>query len=160
MGEERGWRAMARGKEVIFVRSWSFTCAGHVWRQARPDEKWERGGGSGNKRGRTRDSTDEKISYFGGKEESYALIDEDAIVVNVQRKCLFSKARRMTTRDNKEQPTRQRYQANARERDRTHRWRANYIYGFTFSLSSARETSRNMTLRDIRMKAAFARGDN
>lgn len=152
---------MARGKEVIFVRSWSFTCAGHVWRQARPDEKWERGSGSGNKRGRTRDSRNEKISYFGGKEEGYALIDGDAIVVNVQRKCACSLKpvgwQRATTKNSQRDSDTKRTLGKGialigEERN---------VYGFTFSLSSARETSRNMTLRDIRMKAAFARrGDN
>ncbi|XP_025074079.1 LOW QUALITY PROTEIN: basic helix-loop-helix transcription factor scleraxis [Pogonomyrmex barbatus] len=73
-----------------------------------------------------RDNRDEEISYSGETERDCrrSLIDEDSVVVYGQRgryrRVHCSRVHNMAARG-KEEPTKQRYQANARERDRTHR---------------------------------------
>ncbi|XP_011049623.1 PREDICTED: transcription factor 21 [Acromyrmex echinatior] len=65
-----------------------------------------------------------KFSYSGGTERGCTgrLIDEDSVVVNGQRKRFCSHVHSMATR-RREESTKHRYQANARERDRTLRMR-------------------------------------
>ncbi|XP_020300682.1 basic helix-loop-helix transcription factor scleraxis-like [Pseudomyrmex gracilis] len=94
-------------------------CGSHVC------QTWpmKRGRRAVSKQGKTRDIRPEMKKFHISRERektvaSQLLIDEDVIVVNGWQSA-YSKVYRMAAHD-KEQPIRQRYQANARERDRTH----------------------------------------
>lgn len=111
--------------EKIFIRPWSHTRAGHV-RVGRPRGKKDQG-----KRERERADggmlsmrdTPEMRKFHIPEERKEACVGRSLMKTASLRSLFRSRVHGMAAR-RREEPTRQRYQANARERDRTHRWKS------------------------------------
>lgn len=131
-------------------------CGSHVC-QTRP---MKRGRKAVSKQRKTRDTRPEMKKFHISREQEKTVSRVNRLLMKTSSlwtvdKSAYSKVYRMATHD-KEQSLKQRYQANARERDRTHRWRANCVCSFTFLLSYLRrKTHRNTIVYDTKTKIVF-----
>lgn len=132
--KKKRWKNDAREKErSLSVRPWSHTCAAHVRIGKLRRREWEIEGAR--KEIAATERGDVKHAWHTREMRKFHIPEERKEAVPVaywrrQRRCersakaLFrSRIHGMETH-RRQEPTRQRYQANARERDRTHRWRS------------------------------------
>lgn len=142
--ERRRGRKLEEGKKErkLLIRSWSHTRAAHVcvvWEWEGRAVTWL-GGVSvcDTPEMRKFHIPEERKEACGSVAHSWRQrLREQSL------KALFWDYIRSMSVRRKEEPTKQRYQANARERDRTHRWKANCVDYTIYILASRRVSDKS-----------------